>query len=92
MQIKWLHRALRNLEQAHNYIFKENPQAAQQVILKIQSATNQLENYPFMGRPGRVEGTRELVVSNTPYIIIYRLQEESVEILRVLHTSKRYPD
>jgi toxin ParE1/3/4 len=92
MQIKWLRRALRNLEQAHNYILKENSQAAQEVILKIQTAASQLENYPFMGRPGRVEGTREIVISNTSYIIIYRVKEEFVEILRVLHTSKRYPD
>ncbi|MDZ8024066.1 MAG: type II toxin-antitoxin system RelE/ParE family toxin [Nostoc sp. DcaGUA01] len=92
MQIKWLRRALRNLEQAHSYISKENPEAAQEVILKIQLAASQLENYPFMGRPGRVEGTRELVISSTPYIAIYRIKEESVEILRVLHTSKRYPD
>ncbi|PHJ58827.1 toxin Y4kP [Nostoc linckia z18] len=92
MRIKWLRRALRNLEQAHSYILKENPQAAQEVILKIQVAASQLENYPFMGRPGRVEGTRELVISSTPYIVIYRIKEESVEILRVLHTSKRYPD
>ncbi|HLO86119.1 MAG TPA: type II toxin-antitoxin system RelE/ParE family toxin [Nostocaceae cyanobacterium] len=92
MQIKWLRQALRNLEQAYTYIVKENPQAAREVILKIQTATNQLENYPFMGRPGRIEGTRELVIAGTSYIVIYRVQEESVQILRVLHTSKRYPD
>jgi addiction module RelE/StbE family toxin len=92
MQIKWLRRALHNLEQAYSYILKENPQAAQEVILKIQLATSQLENYPFMGRTGRIEGTRELVIYSTPYILIYRVKEESVEILRVFHTSKRYPD
>jgi len=92
MQIKWLRRALCNLEQAHSYILKENPAAAREVILRIQTATSQLENYPFMGRLGRVEGTRELVIANTPYIVIYRIKEESVEILRVLHASKRYPD
>ncbi|MEH2142820.1 type II toxin-antitoxin system RelE/ParE family toxin [Nostoc sp.] len=92
MQIKWLRRALRNLEQAHSYILKENPKAAPEVILRIQLAASQLENYPFMGRTGRIEGTRELVISSTPYIVIYRVKEESVEILRVFHTSKRYPD
>jgi toxin ParE1/3/4 len=92
MQIKWLRRALRNLEQAYSYILKENPEAAQKVILRIQLVTSQLDNYPLMGRLGRIEGTRELVISSTPYIVIYRVKEESVEILRVLHTSKRYPD
>jgi toxin ParE1/3/4 len=91
MQIKWLRRALRNLEQAHNYILQENPEAAKELILKIQTTASQLENYPFMGKPGRVEDTRELVIHNTSYIVIYRIKEELVEILRVLHTSKRYP-
>ncbi|MBW4476786.1 MAG: type II toxin-antitoxin system RelE/ParE family toxin [Tolypothrix brevis GSE-NOS-MK-07-07A] len=91
MQIKWLRRALRNLEQAHNYILKDSPKAAQEAIFRIQSAVSQLENYPFMGRIGRLEDTRELVISGTSYIVIYRVKE-SVEILRVLHTSKRYPD
>ena len=91
MQVKWLRRALRNLEQAYNYIGQNNPEVAPEVILKIQSATSQLENYPFMGRLGRIEGTRELIISNTPYIVIYRVKEQ-VEILRVLHTSKRYPE
>jgi hypothetical protein len=92
MQIKWLRQALRNLEQAHKYITKDNPTAAQELILKIQNAANQLENYPLIGKSGRVEGTRELIISNSPYIIIYRVKEESIEILRIFHTSKRYPD
>lgn len=92
MEIRWLRRALINLEQAYSYIQQDNPEAAQQLILRIQSAVSQLENYPFIGRLGRVEGTRELVIPNTPYIIIYRIKQESVEILRVLHTSKRYPN
>ncbi|MBD2139875.1 type II toxin-antitoxin system RelE/ParE family toxin [Anabaena sp. FACHB-1250] len=92
MQVKWLRRALRNLEQARNYVFQDNPTAAQELILKIQNAANQLQNYPFMGKNGRVEGTRELIISNSPYILIYRVKEESVEVLRILHTSKRYPE
>ncbi|MBD2267924.1 type II toxin-antitoxin system RelE/ParE family toxin [Anabaena sp. FACHB-1391] len=92
MQVKWLRRALRNLEQARNYVFQDNPTAAQELIIKIQNAANQLQNYPFMGKNGRVEGTRELIISNSPYILIYRVKEESVEVLRILHTSKRYPE
>lgn len=92
MQVKWLRRALRNLEQARNYVFQENPTTAQELIIKIQNAANQLQKYPFMGKNGRVEGTRELIISNSPYILIYRVKEESVEVLRILHTSKRYPE
>ena len=92
MQVKWLKWALRNLEQARNYVFQDNPTAAQELILKIQNAANQLQKYPFMGKNGRVEGTKELIISNSPYILIYRIKEESVEVLRILHTSKRYPE
>jgi len=92
MQVKWLKWALRNLEQARNYVFQDNPTAAQELILKIQNAANQLQKYPFMGKNGRVEGTKELIISNSPYILIYRVKEESVEVLRILHTSKRYPE
>lgn len=92
MQVKWLRRALRNLEQARNYVFQDNPTAAQELIIKIQNAANQLQNYPFMGKNGRVEGTKELIISNSPYILIYRIKEETVEVLRILHTSKFYPE
>ena len=92
MQVKWLKWALRNLEQARNYVFQDNPTAAQELIIKIQNAANQLQNYPFMGKNGRVEGTKELIISNSPYILIYRIKEETVEVLRILHTSKFYPE
>ena len=52
---------MRNLEQAHAYIVKDDPEAARQLILRIQSAVGQLAEFPFMGRVGRVEATRELV-------------------------------
>ncbi|MGH2414774.1 MAG: type II toxin-antitoxin system RelE/ParE family toxin, partial [Microcystaceae cyanobacterium] len=67
--IKWLKKALRNVEQAHDYIAKDNPAAAVRVVLKIQAAVAQLVDSPLSGRPGRVEGTRELVVLQTPYIV-----------------------
>jgi toxin ParE1/3/4 len=92
MQVRWLRKALRNLEQAHAYIAKDNPEAAIRTVLKIQVAVDQLGQFPFMGRVGRVEGTRELVIANTSYFVIYGLKDNTVEILRVLHTSRRYPD
>jgi toxin ParE1/3/4 len=50
-----------------------------------------LLEHPKMGRPGRVEGTRELVVSNTPFIVIYRLQGQHVEVIRLLHSAQLWP-
>ncbi|MBD2773753.1 type II toxin-antitoxin system RelE/ParE family toxin [Iningainema tapete] len=91
MPIKWLKKALRNVEQAHDYIARDHPAAAVRVVLKIQAAVAQLENSPHIGRLGRVEGTRELVVLQTPYIVIYRVTSTTVTIIRVLHSSRKYP-
>ncbi len=61
------------------------------LILKIQAALDQLA-FPVMGKSGRVEAPRELVTSGTPYIVVYRVKGKTVEILRVLHSSKSYLD
>jgi len=71
---------------------QRHPEAARQLILRSQSAVGQLAEFPFMGRVGRPEATREIVISNTSYLIIYRVKEESVEILRILHSSRKYPE
>jgi toxin ParE1/3/4 len=92
MQVRWVRKALRNLEQAHAYSAKDNPEAAMRTVLKIQVAVDRLGQFPLMGRIGRVEGTRELVIANTSYFVIYGLKDNTVEILRVLRTSRRYPD
>jgi toxin ParE1/3/4 len=92
MQVKWLRKALRNLERAHAYIEKDNPEAAIRMVLKIQVAVDRLAQFPLMGIVGRVKGTRELIIANTPYFVIYCIKGTTVEILRVLHTSRRYPD
>jgi toxin ParE1/3/4 len=91
MQVRWVRKALRNLEQAHAYIAKDDPEAAIRMIAKIQVAAEQLAQFPLMGRVGRVEGTRELVIVNTPYFVVYSLKENKVDVLRVLHASRRYP-
>jgi len=92
MPIKWLKKAIRNVEQAHDYIARDNSAAAVRVVLKIQAAIAQLEDSPHIGRPGRVEGTRELVVLQTPYIVIYQVKGNTIHIIRVLHSSRKYPD
>ena len=90
--VKWLRKGLKSLEQAYDYLAETDGDAAIALVFKIQAATQQLAEFPMMGRVGRVDGTRELVITNTPYIVIYRVRGNAVEILRLLHTSKRYPD
>jgi toxin ParE1/3/4 len=91
MQVRWLKKALQNLEQMYQYISADNPDAAVKTIIKIQSAVEQLASFPNIGKVGRVEGTRELVIGNTPYFVVYRVKGQRVEILRILHGSRKYP-
>lgn len=91
MHVRWLRKALRNLDEEATYIAKEDPAAARLVVARVLDAVALLEEQPGIGRPGRVPGTRELVVTKTRYIVPYRVRGEVVEILRVFHTSRRLP-
>ena len=91
MEIKWLSRALKNLDQEAEYIAQDNPKAARILVQDIRDAIALLADNPSLGRPGRIIGTRELVVKNTHYLIPYRVRGTNVEILRIFHTSRRLP-
>lgn len=93
MQVKWLSKALQNVDDEADYIAKEDPAAAKLVVQRIFDAVNLLPDNPAMGNPGRIHGTRELVVPDTRYIIPYRVQPRlnRIEILRVFHASRRLP-
>ena len=94
MQIKWLRKALDNLEQEAAFIARDNPQAANDIVLRIYRSVVLLADNASLGFPGRVPGTRELIVPGTHYIIPYRvnLRLHRVEILRVFHSSRKPPD
>lgn len=92
MRIRWLERASRDLYQVEAYIAEDDPRAAVRVVLRIIEAVTRLEDNPGMGRAGRIDGTRELVVSDTPFIVPYRVKGEWVEILRVFHQARKWPD
>ena len=93
MQIKWLKKALKNLDDEAEYIARDDPAAAEMVVRRIQEAVNLLSENPALGHPGRIHNTRELVVPDTHYVIPYRVQIklERIEILRVFHSSRRLP-
>lgn len=92
MRIVWFRRAIADLEEARDYIANHDPEAARRVASAIVDAVERLTAHPAVGRPGRVPGTRELVVSRTPYVIPYRVREGVVEILRVFHARRLWPD
>ena len=91
MRVRWLRTALTNLNAEADYIARDNPAAADHVVSAIVEATERLKRYPALGRPGRVTGTRELVVPGTPYIIPYHVRAGVVEIIRVFHAARRWP-
>ena len=93
MEIRWLLRALQNLESEASYIAREDPAAAREVVRRIHHSVHLLANNPALGHPGRIHGTRELVVPATRYIVPYRVKakERRIEILRVFHASRKPP-
>ena len=100
MQIRWLRKALQNLNDEAEYIARENPVAAQTLVQRVFDSVNHLPDNPALGHIGRIHGTRELIVPNsrliipnTRLIIPYRVKPQlnRIEILRVFHTSRRLP-
>ena len=74
------------------YIAESDPDAAVTIAQSIWDHTQQLDRFPGLGRPGRVSGTRELVVPHTAFVVPYRVVKDVVEILRVLHGARQWPE
>lgn len=92
MKLLWTRRALAEIDEIFVYAAADSPMAAQRLALLIEAKARLLIDQPSMGRPGRVDGTREFVVTGTPYILPYRVRDGRVEILAVLHASRQWPD
>jgi toxin ParE1/3/4 len=93
MNIVWSPTAIQDLAALRAYITKESPAGARRIVLHIlRDIENLLPENPHMGRPGRVPGTRELVIPQTPYIVPYRVQGDVIQILRVYHSARRWPE
>ncbi len=92
MKLRWLSDALSDLRAIKAYIAEENPQAASRVIASIRDEINVLLSQTNIGRAGRISETRELVISQYPYIVAYRELGGEVHILAVVHTSRRWPE
>jgi toxin ParE1/3/4 len=91
--LRWLPRAIRDRDAQIDYIAARNPRAAIDQGDKIAHQIDQLLAHPGMGRPGRVDDTRELVISGTPFVVVYRHRPRAqrIELLRVLHGARMYP-
>ena len=89
MRIRWLLLAVEDLEQLHAYVADDDPDAADREVRGVVAEVGRLERFPGLGRPGRVPGTRELVVSS--HIVAYRVRRDEVQVLRVLHSARQWP-
>jgi len=91
--IEWTEQATRHLDQAHDYIALSNSEeVAARITMQIVTSVEQLAAFPMSGRAGRVPGTRELVISNTPFIAAYTIQKARIVILAVYHGAQRWPE
>lgn len=91
MILVWLKRAIGDRDAQLDYIAQDNPLAAVTQGDRVEEQLDLLLQHPQMGRPGRKQGTRELVISRTPFIVVYRIKGKRIELLRLLHGSQQWP-
>jgi toxin ParE1/3/4 len=91
MKVVWSRRAVEHLGKIREYIEEDDPAAAERVAQRIVYCVRTLTNHPLMGRPGRLRGTRELVITGTPYIAPYRVRRNCIEIVAVFHGRRKWP-
>lgn len=91
MIVVWSPRAIGHLADLRAHIARDHPAAAGRVGAALLAAVERLTRLPSLGRPGRVAGTRELVVPGTPYVIPYRVRGDRLEVIAVFHGRQRWP-
>jgi addiction module RelE/StbE family toxin len=92
MRVRWTRPALSDLDEIQDYIAQDSPNAADDVVTRlVEGPETLLSTNPMIGRSGRVAGTRELIFSDLPYIVVYRVRDV-VEILAAIHTARDWPE
>ena len=91
MHLEWSQFAYADRDAIFDYIEADSPQAAIAVDDRIRQQIEELIKFPEIGRPGRIDGTRELIIQRTPYIAVYRIAGRTIRILRVLHGAQMWP-
>lgn len=91
--IEWTKQAALQLENACDYIaLSNNAGVADRIATRIANIVGQLESFPMLGRRGRLTGTRQLVISRTPFIAAYTVEEDRIVILATYHGAQRWPE
>jgi toxin ParE1/3/4 len=90
-RIRWTPAAALDLQNVSDYLNQNHPQYRLATLRKVYAIIQSLKEWPYRGRVGREDGTRELVFSPLPYIAIYRVTDQSVEVLRIYHSVQNRP-
>lgn len=91
MQIRWTPDAADDLIQIAEYLKEHHPGDAESTVRDLNAAIQTLQTFPRLGRPGREDGTREFVLSRLPYVAVYRVRDDAVEVLRIWHAARNRP-
>ena len=91
MRVRWLQKAIKNLDAEADYIALENSTDAAEMFVYIKTKVDALSDFPSSGRPGRVPGTRELVIDQYPFVVPYRVAGDELHVLRIFHTHRKLP-
>ena len=90
MKVRWTEEALRHLHEAYDYIQMDKPSAAARMADLIEASAKQIGLFPEMGRPSKRPRIRELTMASTPFILVYRVGDASVEILALYHGAQNW--
>jgi addiction module RelE/StbE family toxin len=91
MRLRWTEEAAADLEHITDYLFENAPGRAAELVREIYNAPSALLTFPYRGRPGKKEGTREFVLPRLPYILVYQITGEVIYIARILHGAQKWP-
>jgi len=91
MQLRWTKEAAADLEHITDYLFQKAPERAAELVRGIYNAPAALLTFPYRGRAGKKEGTRELALPSLPYVVVYQITGEVIHIVRILHGAQKWP-
>lgn len=91
MHLRWTEAAAADLERIADYLFTHTPERSQRLVQMLYEAPEALLTFPHRGRPGKKSGTRELVLSPLPWILVYSVRDDAVYVVRILHGAQQWP-
>lgn len=91
MELRWTEEAADDLEHIAGYLLTHTPSRAEDLVRAVYDAPSDLRTFPNRGRKGKKEGTRELVLSPLPYIVVYKVLDDIIFVVRILHGAQKWP-